>query len=71
LGVIGVSQWETAEDHEKALVGYICAVSYMMIISGMIYIISGIFCCQRLKDHVADDYKKRCQRSLLNMRSSV
>lgn len=66
LGVIGVSQWETADLllNEKMLVAYICAVSWMMIVAGMVYLISGIFCCQRLKESVVDDYAKRCEHSL-------
>ena len=64
LGVIGISQWETAEDHEKMLVGYIYAVSWMMIIAGVVYTLSGIFCCQRLKEGVVSDYRKRYEHSL-------
>lgn len=64
LGVIGISQWELAEDHEKLLVGYICVASWMMIVSGTIYVISGIFCCQRLKENCCTDHKKRYEHSL-------
>merc|ERR1711862_779209 len=65
LGVIGISQWETAEnyDYGKVVVGYICAVSWMMIVAGIMYTLSGILCCQKVDERVMEDYKKRCERS--------
>ena len=59
LGVIGISQWETAESNEKIVVGYIYAVSWMMILAGFLYFASGIFCCEKVREGVMNDYKKR------------
>ena len=59
LGIIGISQWETAQAHEKILVGYIYAASWMMILAGFLYFASGLFCCQKVRESVVSDYKKR------------
>ena len=63
IGVIGISQWETAEDHEKVVVGYIYAVSWMMIVAGTLYFVSGILCCQNVGESISRDYNERYEHN--------
>merc|ERR1711982_320224 len=50
LGVIGISQWENAENYNygKVVLGYICAASWMMIAAGILYTFLDYFVCKRL-----------------------